>query len=132
MRKLVIFLFVAMILTACGSVADGPVQVEIISLDHAPIRPIAAEALAVATTYGDKVTVLTYNFDTPEGTAFAEEKGLTEHTPIAIFVNGEMSFDVNGRSVTFSSFPQGEGTGMVAEGAWTMADLRAVLDQETN
>jgi hypothetical protein len=132
MRKLVIFLFVAMILTACGSVADGPVLVEIISLDHAPIRPTAAEALAAATTYGDKVTVLTYNFDTPEGAAFAEEKGLTEHTPIAIFVNGEMSFEVNGRSVTFFSFPQGEGTGMVAEGTWTMADLRAVLDKETN
>ena len=132
MRKLLIFLFSIMLLAACSGVAGGPVQVEIISLDHAPIRPTVAEALAVATAYGDKVTVLTYNFDTPEGAAFAEEKGLTEHTPIAIFVNGEMSFEINGRSGEFFSFPQGEGTGMVAEGAWTMADLRAVLDQETN
>ena len=32
----------------------------------------------------------------------------------------------------FFSFPQGEGVGdMVAEGVWTMADLRAVLDQVT-
>lgn len=51
---------------------------------------------------------------------------------MAIFVDGEMTFEVDGRSVTFYSFPQGEGTGMVAEGVWTMADLRAVLDQITN
>ena len=55
-----------------------------------------------------------------------------EHTPIAIFVNGEIEFDLGGRTVKFHSFPQGAGTGMVAEGVWTMADLRAVLDQVTN
>ena len=44
----------------------------------------------------------------------------------------ELEFEVDGRPVKFHSFPQGAGTGMVAEGVWTMADLRAVLDQETN
>ena len=90
------------------------------------------EVLGVVAEYGDQVAVITYDFDTPEGAAFAEEQGLTEHTPVAIFVNGEMTFEVNGRSVTFYSFPQGAGTGMVADGVWTMADLRAVLDQQTN
>ncbi len=132
MRKFMLFLLLAMMFTACSSALDSPVQVEIISLDHAPIRPVVEEALRVATAYGDQVTVVTYNFDTPEGVAFAEEQGLTEHTPVAIFVNGEMTFEVNGRFVKFYSFPQGAGTGMVADGAWTMADLQAVLDQETN
>jgi hypothetical protein len=119
-------------MAACGGQADGPVQVEIISLDHAPIRPAVQEAIDVTTEYGDKVTVQSYNFDTPEGAAFAEEHGLTEHTPIAIFVNGEMEFEVNGRTIKFYSFPQGAGTGMVAEGVWTLDDLRTVLDQETD
>ena len=132
MPKLALFLFLTLVLAACGGgQADGPVQVEIISLDHAPIRPTVQEALDVAAEY-DEVTVQSYNFDTPEGAAFAEAHGLTEHTPIAIFLNGETEFEVNGRTVKFHSFPQGEGTGMVAEGVWTMADLRAVLDQETN
>lgn len=133
MRKLTLFIFLTLVLAACGGrQSNGPVQVEIISLDHAPIRATVQEALDVAAEYGDTVTVQSYNFDTPEGAAFAEAHGLTEHTPIAIFLNGETEFEVNGRTVKFHSFPQGEGTGMVAEGVWTMADLRAVLDQETN
>ena len=133
MRKLAIFSLLLLISAACsGGQVDGPVQVEIISLDHAPIRPVVQEVLEVAAEYGDKVTVQSYNFDTPEGVAFAEEHGLTEHTPIAVFVNGEMESEINGRPIKFYSFPQGEGTGMVAEGVWTMDDLRAVLDQKTN
>ena len=132
MRKLAIILLLALVLAACGTEqAVGPVQVEIISLDHAPIRPAVQEVLGLVAEYGDKVMVQSYNFDTPEGAAFAEEHDLTEHTPIAIFVNGETRFEVDGRTVKFYSFPQGEGTGMVAEGVWTMADLRTVLDQET-
>ena len=132
MRKLSIVLFFTMVLAACGGQADGPVLVEIISLDHSPIRATVQEAIDVAAEYGDKVTVQSYDFDSPEGTAFAEANGLSEHTPIAIFVNGEMEFEVDGRPVTFYSFPQGEGTGMVAEGGWTMAELRTVLDQKSN
>lgn len=120
------------LLVACSGQADGLVQVEIISLDHAPIRPAVQEAIDVVAAFGDKVAVQRYDFDTPDGAAFAEAHDLTEHTPVAIFVNGKMEFEVNGRSVTFSSFPQGTGTGMVTEGEWTMDDLRTVLDQETN
>jgi hypothetical protein len=132
MRKFAILLFLTVVLAACGGQADSPVQLEIISLDHAPIRPVVQEAMEVAAEYGDKMTVQSYKFDTPEGSAFAEEHDLTEHTPIAIFINGEMEFEVNGRTVKFYSFPQGAGTGMVAEGAWALDDLRAVLDQETD
>ena len=137
MRNLALFLFLTVVLAACGGGqangqrGDPRVQVEIISLDHAPIRPAMQEAIDVAAEFGDKVTVQSYKFDTPEGAAFAEAHGLTDHTPIAIFVNGEMEFDLGGRTVIFHSFPQGAGTGMVAEGVWTMDDLRAVLDQET-
>ena len=136
MKKLFWMLFVGsliVLLTACGGgQTDGPVTLEIISLDHSPIRPAVQEVLGVAAEYGDKVTTQSYHFDTPEGAAFAEERDLTEHTPIAIYVNGEIEFEVDGRSVKFYSFPQGGGTGMVAEGVWTMDDLRTVLDQATD
>ena len=131
MRKWTILLFLTIVLAACSGKADGPVQVEIISLDHSPIRPAVQEVEAVVAEFGDEVVLQTYNFGTQEGDAFAEERSLEEHTPIAIFVNGEIEFEVNGRSVKFYSFPQGEGTGMVAEGVWTMDDLRAVLEQAT-
>ena len=132
MRKLTAFLLLTLILAACGVQTTDPVQVEIISLDHAPIRPAVQEVINMTAEFGDKVAVQRYDFDTPEGAAFAEDHNLTEHTPIAIFVNGKTEFEVNGRSVTFFSFPQGTGTSMVAEGEWTMADLQAVLARETN
>ena len=131
--KSLFFLSLLLLLAACGTdQAVGPVRVEIISLDHAPIRPAVQEVKDVAAEYGDKVIVQSYNFDTTEGAAFAQEHGLTEHTPIAIFVNGKMEFELDGHSIKFQSFPKDGGTGMVAEGLWTMADLRAVLDQATN
>ncbi len=149
MRKLAIFLLLTMVLTACSTkgsapsaqtngpvagdpAADAAVLVEIISLDHSPIRPAVQEVQDVAAEFGDKVTVQAYNFGTPDGDAFAEEHNLEGHTPIAIFVNQKMEYEVDGRSIKFYSFPQGGGTGMVAEGGWSMDDLRAVLEQVTN
>ena len=130
---LVLALMTSVLLVACsssGSEADGPVRVAIISLDHAPIRPATEQVSDLAAEYGEDVTVSIYHFGTPEGDSFAADNGITDHTPIAIFVNGESEFDIDdGRTVQFLSFPQGEGTGIVADGDWTIDDLRAVLDQ---
>jgi len=124
----------AVLVSSCGSggsavAVEGPVRVEIISLDHAPIRPATEAAAAIAGEYGGDVAVSTYHFDTADGAAFAEDQGLTDHVPIAIFINGRSEFEIDGRSVSFSSFPQGDGTGVVADGDWTMDDLRLVLDR---
>ncbi len=131
-----------LILAACSSaspqtasqgadVPEGAVLVEIAYLGHGPVRPILAEFDALVAEYGDSVAVLHYDFGTPEGEAFAEERDLTDHTPIAIFVNGEMEVELDGRAVKFYSFPQGQGTDVVPDGVWTMADLQAVLDLAT-
>jgi hypothetical protein len=131
----------ALWLTACGApyapaptsatAKPGAAIVEIAYLNHPPVRPVLAEVDKLLATYGDRVSVTHYDFDTPEGQTFAKAKGLIEHTPVAIFVNGSMEFKLSGRSVKFYSFPQGQGTGMVPEGAWSVADLQAVLDQAT-
>ena len=126
---------VILTLTACGagtpeSVAPAPSEtatVDIIYLNHPPVLPILQEIDAVLNPYGDKVKVTRYDFDTTEGAAFAKKMGITGHDPLAIFVNGSQSFDLDGRTVTFNSFPQGVGTGMVPDGAWTVADLATVL-----
>jgi hypothetical protein len=112
-------------------VTEPAVLVEVISLDHAPIRPAVEEVLSLAEEYGSDVIIRTYSFDSAEGEDFAAEKGITEHLPLAVFINGVSEFTVDGRTVLFESFPQGEGTGMVADGTWTITDLRAVLDRAT-
>ncbi|MCL4394594.1 MAG: hypothetical protein M1482_07300 [Chloroflexi bacterium] len=128
-------------LTACGMnplastaapvvpAPTGTATVEIVYLSHPPVLPILKEIDSVLKPYGDKVKVTRYDFDTTEGAAFAQKKGLTGHDPLAIFVNGSQSFKLDGRTVTFNSFPQGGGTGMVPDGAWSVADLDSVLKQ---
>lgn len=119
-----------LVLSACGgstSPAPGAATVDIVFLNHPPVRGVLAQVDSVLAAYGDRVRVTRYDLDTAEGAAFAEQRGLTGHTPLAIFVNGSLSFDVGGRRVTFESFPQGAGTGMVPDGAWTTADLDSVL-----
>ena len=134
----------AVLLAACGpttvaapapraaAAKPGTVTVEVAYLNHPPLRPVLAEVDKLLANYGDRVSVTRYDFDTPEGAAFAKAKGLTGHTPLAIFVNGSMQFTLNGRTVKFYSFPQGQGTGMVPDGGWTMQDLQQVLDEATS
>jgi hypothetical protein len=139
MATLAILSFSLFMLAACGNnpsqtgaqavdVPEGAVLVEIAYLNHSPVRTILTEIDALLVDYESKAIVARYDFGTPEGEAFAEERGLTVHTPIAIYVNGQMEFSLGGRTVKFYSFPQGLGTGVVPDGAWVLDDLQAVLD----
>lgn len=128
--SILVWTFIALALAACAGSpppTPGVVTVDILFLNHPPVRDVLTQVDPVLAAYGDKVSVTRYDSDTPEGAAFAKQKGLTGHVPLAIFINGSQTFDVNGRKVTFESFPQGAGTGMVPDGVWTVADLDSVL-----
>jgi hypothetical protein len=141
MSKYLLLPVLAVFLAACGTTSvatpapravaarPGAVTVEVAYLNHPPLRPVLSEVDKLLANYGDRVSVTRYDFDTPEGEAFAKAKELTGHTPLAIFVNGSMQFTLNGRTVKFYSFPQGQGTGMVPDGGWTIQDLQQVLDE---
>jgi hypothetical protein len=108
------------------------VTVEVAYLNHPPVRPVLSEVDKLLATYGDRVSVTRYDFDTLEGEAFAKAKGLTEHTPLAIFANGSMQFDVNGRTIKYYRFPQGQSPRKMMEGNWTLQDLQQTLDEATS
>jgi hypothetical protein len=93
--------------------------------------PVLANVDKVLNAYAGAVTVTRYDFDTPEGQAFAKKKRISSHVPLVIFINGSQVTDLGGRKVTFQSFPKGEGTGMVPDGDWSMADLAAALKTAT-
>jgi hypothetical protein len=109
----------------------GVVLVDIAYLNHGPVLDVLDHVNRVLAKYGDRLKVSRYDLDTPTGDTFAKAKRLTGHTPLAIFINGSMDVTLNGHRVRFYSFPQGEGTGMVAEGAWTIDMLDAALAQAT-
>jgi hypothetical protein len=116
-----------------GSAPSGQalVRVEIGFLNHGPLRPVLRQIDSALAPYSQAIQVIRYDFETSEGEVFVRGKGLQGHTPLVIFVNGTQTFSVGGRTVTFESFPKGEGTGMVPDGTWTIADLEAVLKQAT-
>jgi hypothetical protein len=144
MKRTLLWLTFGLLLAACGSSSatnpnnpapkPGTVTVEVVYLNHPPVRPVLQDVNKLLATYGNRVSGAWYDFDTPAGADFAKAKGLTGHTPLAIYINGSMDFKLDGRAVKFSSFPQGQdmGMGMVADGDWTIQDLQRVLDQATS
>lgn len=130
---------VGFLLAGCGANAapdqalptappDVP-TVELVYLNHGPVRSVLTDMDKLLAGYGEQVYVARYDVGTPKGEAFIQAKGLTGHIPLAIFINGSMEFTVGDRVVEFYSFPQGQGTFIAADGDWTLDDLRQVLDQ---
>lgn len=133
-------LLVVVLLAGCGQVggtaSDAPVStssvptytptqpgvtvVEIIALSHLPAQNVVSKVKEILATYGSKVSVTEYDFNSPEGADFAKAKGLTEHMPVAIFINGSREAVVGGKLVTFSNFP---GLG------WSIEEFQQALDQ---
>ncbi len=111
-----------------SSVIPGVPSVEIVYLNHGPVRKVITDIDAFLEAYGDRISVSHYTFDSPEGEAFAESKKLKGHIPLAIFIDGSMEFSVDNHSVEFISFPKGQGTGFVEDGAWSVNDLKTVID----
>jgi len=107
------------------------VTVDIAYLDHAPVLAVLDQVTRVLAKYGDRLKVARYDLETPAGTAFAERKHLTGHTPLAIFINGSMDVTEGGHHIRFFRFPEGQGTGMVPAGGWSMALLDAALAHAT-
>ena len=141
-RRLLLPMMLVSILAACGtttpsstdkpavkSVAQDTVTVEILYLDHGPVRSVLSELEAAVTRVEDRVSLRMYKAGDADGEAFAEAHDITEHTPLAIFIDGSMEHKLDGRSVKFYSFPQGQGTGVVQDGDWAMADFDAILTQ---
>ena len=132
--RIVPLLLLVWSMTACGMAgATGPAvvqsvgkpgapKVEIVYLNHPPVRYVMGDVDKVLEVYGDNISVTRYRFETPEGDAFARSKGITEHTPIVIFINGSMDAVINGQPIKFYNFP---GT------SWKVEDLRASLDLVT-
>ena len=106
----------------------GAPKVEIAFLNHTPVLSSLTEVDKLLASYGDKITVIRYDFDTDAGEAFAKSKKLKGHVPLAIFVNGAMELTLAGRPVKFSSFPAGSASAMVPNGTWTVEDLHQAIE----
>ncbi len=102
------------------------IEIEIFFLPHRPAMAVVDKVEEVAKEVAG-ITVTRYSFDDPKSRKMVEKYQLTDHMPVAIFINGKDSFTVNGRTLRLRNFPKGDTFAPMFAGEWDYDDLRAIL-----
>jgi hypothetical protein len=111
--------------------AAKEVKVEVLYMNHGPLLDSLEQVKKIFSQYGGQITVSWYDFETKEGEQFMAKKGVTQHVPLVIWLDGKSALPVNGKEINFTGFPTGSGP-TAFQGKWTMDDLRQALNQITN
>jgi len=111
--------------------AAKEVKVEVLYMNHGPLQSSLEQIKQVFSKYGSKIEVSWYDFESKEGEQFMAKKGVNQHVPLVIWMDGKFAIPVNGKEIKFVGFPTGSGP-ISFQGKWTMEDLRSALDQITS
>lgn len=133
MKRIILSCFVSLALFSIPFTlfAAKEVKVEVLFMSHGPLEETLKQIKGVFSRYGNKLTVSWYDFESKEGEQFMAKKGITQHLPLVIWLDGKFTFPVNGKEIKFVGFPTGSGPAFF-QGKWTMDDLRQALNQITN
>ncbi len=113
------------------AVAAKEVRVEVLYMNHGPLQASLEQIKQIFSKYGSKIDVSWYDFESKEGEQFMAKKGINQHIPLVIWMDGKSTVPVNGKEIKFVGFPTGSGPAFF-QGKWTMEDLRGALDQITS
>ena len=133
MKKIILSCLVILILFSFPFtiLAAKEVKVEVLYMNHGPLQSSLEQIKQVFSKYGNKINVSWYDFESKEGEQFMAKKGVNQHVPLVIWMDGKFAIQVNGAEIKFVGFPTGSGPAFF-QGKWTMEDLRGALDQMTN
>ena len=110
--------------------AAKPARVEVLYMNHGPLMDTLARMKSVFSSFGDKISVAWYDFESKEGEDFMAQKGINQHVPLVIWIDGNQVVKLGQKQIKFVGFPTGAGP-MFFQGKWTIDDLKAALDQVT-
>jgi hypothetical protein len=133
MKKIILSCLVVLVLFTIPFTvfAAKEIKVEVLYMNHGPLQSSLEQIKNVFSEYGNKISVSWYDFETREGEQFMAKKGVTQHVPLIIWLDGKSALPVNGKEIKFVGFPTGSGPAFF-QGKWTMDDLRQALNQITN
>jgi len=133
MKKIILSCLVVLVLFSIPFtlLAAKEVKVEVLYMNHGPLLDSLEQIKKVFSQYGSKISVSWYDFETKEGEQFMAKKGVTQHIPLVIWLDGKFALPVNGKEIKFVGFPTGSGPAAF-QGGWTMDDLRNALNQIAN
>ena len=133
MKKVIALCFAVLVLLSIPFTlfAAKEVKVEVLYMNHGPLQSSLEQIKQVFSTYGNKINVSWYDFESKEGEQFMAKKGINQHVPLVIWMDGKITIPVNGKEIKFVGFPTGSGPAFF-QGKWTIEDLRQALNQITN
>jgi hypothetical protein len=123
-------LVLTLIPLAPGTYAAKTIKVEVLYMNHGPLMDTLSRMRSVFSSYGDRISVFWYDFESKEGGDFKAEKGINQHVPLVIWIDGNEVVTLGSKQVKFVGFPTGAGPAFF-QGKWTIDDLQAALDQAT-
>jgi hypothetical protein len=131
-RTVIISSLVFLMLGLCLSAyAAKETKIEVLYMNHGPLMDTVNKMKSLFSRYGNKLNACWYDFDTKEGEEFMAKKGIKQHVPLIVWIDGSPLATIGGvRKVQFAGFPTGSGPASF-QGKWTMDDLKAALDQAT-
>jgi hypothetical protein len=99
-------------------------------MNHGPLMDTLDKMKGVLSGYGDRISVSWHEFFSREGEDFKAKKGINQHVPLMIWIDGDTAVNLGQKQVRFVGFPTGAGPAFF-QGRWTLNDLKAALDQAT-
>jgi hypothetical protein len=124
-----ILVLAAVSLFSAAEAAKGA-KVEVLYMNHGPLMDTLDRMKQVFSTYGDKISVSWYDFESKEAEDFKAQKGINQHVPLVIWIDGSEVVKLGPKQIKFVGFPTGAGPAFF-QGKWTIDDLKAALDQVT-
>ncbi len=106
----------------CEAAEVQPVQVDVLYMNHGPMRPTIRGIQEILARQGANVAAGWHDFESEEGAEFMASVGINQHIPCMIWIDGVNGANIDGRIITFIGFPTGSGPAFF-QGEWTMNDL---------
>jgi hypothetical protein len=110
--------------------AAKPARVEVLYMNHGPLMDTLDKMKSVFSSFGDRISVSWYDFESKQGEDFKTKKGINQHVPLVIWIDGNQVVKLGQKQIKFAGFPTGAGPAFF-QGKWTIDDLKAALDQAT-
>ncbi len=124
-------LALCILFTASQTAWGAAVKVDILFMNHGPMRPTVAKVKTLLHEYGEKVEADWYDVEQQAGKDFMQRNKIHGHIPLLISIDGQSEFDIEGRAVSFQGFPTGASPFKRVEGNWSLEDLKSLLDGKT-
>jgi len=126
-----IILFASILFSWTGqSYGADKMQLDILYMNHGPMRPTIAKIKDLLGSYQDTVQASWYDVNQAAGKSFMKQEKIVGHIPMLIMIDGQSHFSIDGRDVKLQGFPTGASPFKRVEGNWSLDDLQLLLDKK--